>query len=557
MAEETVRLWGWLDPDHADQLAGRPAVESWLAKRLGLGGLTSTPPVALDPARLRKSKLSERMRRSLAAVVGAGRLSEDAAVRAARSLGQSYPDQLERRAGRIGRVADAVVFPESAAEIVGLLAAAERNRFRVTARGGGTGVVGGFGVERAGPPWVIADLARMDRLLTLSKIDRTVTAEAGISLKALEAVLAPDWLTIGHYPQSFEGATLGGSIAANGSGQRSDRYGRVSDGIVSARIATPAGLWSTETFRHAAGGPWLGGLVAGSEGLFGIVTDATVRLHGMPEHIEDRAWLLPSFGAALHAVRKLEQGGHPLAMLRVSDEAETAFYSEYRLARDGLSEPPLLERTVLKVKRAPSRGCLVIAGYEGPKQETRRAFAHAAQALSKAGGVSLGTRPGQSWRKSRYDAPYLRESLMARGLGVDTVETATAWSNLELLHGEVVRAVSEAADATLGGKGRAVVLCHLSHAYVEGACLYFTAIFPRADKPLEQWRVMKRAAMQAIVANGGAVSHHHGLGADHAQWAETEKGAIGLKVLGAVAGALDPKGVLATGARKVLPKAIT
>jgi len=553
MSEGAVKLWGWLDPDHPDQLLGNPAVENWLAKRLGLEGLPPTPPVPLDPSKLRKSKLTERMRRSLSAIVGAERLTEEPAARAIRSLGQSYPDQLQRRAGRIAHVADAIVVPQSAEELVSLLAAAERNRFRVTARGGGTSVVGGFDVGRVGPPWVVADLARMDRVLTLSKLDRTITAEAGISLKALEAVLAPDWLTVGHYPQSFEGATLGGSIMAGGSGQRSDRYGRMSDNLVSARLATPAGLWSTEIFRHTAAGPWLGGLVAGSEGLFGILADATVRLHDMPEHVEDRAWLLPSFPAALHAVRTLEQGGHMLAMLRISDESETAFLSEYRLARDGRAEPPFLERTMLKMKRAPSPACLVIAGYEGAKQATGRAFAQAGRVFSKGAGVSLGVRPGQSWRKSRYEAPHLRESLMSRGLCVDTIETAAAWSNIELLHAEVSRAIAEAAVVTLDGKGRAVVMCHLSHAYIEGACLYFTAIFPRSADALDQWRTIKRAAMKAIVANGGTISHHHGLGADHAEWADDEKGAIGIKVLGAVATALDPKGVLATGARKALP----
>ena len=556
MAEETepTRLWGWLDPDHPDPLAGKAAVESWLAGRLGLPALTPTPASPLDPRKIRKSRLTERMRRSLGTIFGEERWTDDPVARASRSLGQSYPDQLERRAGRVAYVADAVVFPETSDEVVAVLAAAERSKFRVTPRAGGTSVVGGFAVARSGPPWVILDLARMDRVLTLSKIDRTVTAEAGIPLKALEAALAPDWLTVGHYPQSFEGATLGGSIVANGSGQRSDRYGRVAENLVSARLATPSGLWSTESFRHAAGGPWLGGLVAGSEGLFGVLTDATVRLHRMPEHIEYRGWLLPSFAAAVQAVRQIEQDGHDLAMLRVSDEAETAFLSEYRLARDGLERPPFVERTLLRVRRVPSPACLVIAGYEGAKQGTGRAFGAVARIFSKAGGVALGSRPGRSWHKSRYDTPYLRESLMTRGLGVDTFETATAWSNLELLHAEIGRAISGAATATLDGQARSMVLCHLSHAYVEGASLYFTVIFPPAADPLGQWRAIKRASMQAIVANGGSISHHHGLGADHAEWAEAEKGAIGLKALGAVASALDPKGVLATGARKALPK---
>jgi alkyldihydroxyacetonephosphate synthase len=393
----------------------------------------------------------------------------------------------------------------------------------------------------------------MDRLLTLSRIDRTVTAEAGIALTALEAALAPDWLTIGHYPQSFMGATLGGSIVANGSGQRSDRYGRIADNLVSARLATSAGIWSSESFRHAAGGPWLGGLVAGSEGLLGILVDATLRLHAAPEHVEDRGWLLPSFAAAVDAVRQLAQAGHSLAMLRISDEAETAFLSEYRLARDGLAEPPLLERALLQVKRAPSPACLVIAGYEGSNQGTGPAFRQAGKVLGKAGGVALGRRPGDSWRKSRYDAPHLRESLMARGLGVDTFETAVAWSNLEALHAEVGRALAENAARTLDQGGRPAVFCHLSHCYPEGACLYFTAIFPRAGNAMQQWRTIKRAATEAILANGGSLSHHHGVGADHADWLAREKGEIGIALLGAVAGVLDPSGVMATGSGKALP----
>ena len=274
--------------------------------------------------------------------------------------------------------------------------AAERSRFRVTPRGGGTSVVGGFDVAREGPPWVIADLSRMDRILTLSKIDRTVTAQAGIALTALEAALAPDWLTIGHYPQSFEGATLGGSIMANGSGQRSDRYGRIADNLVSARIAAPSGLWSSENFRHAASGPWLGGLVAGSEGLFGILADATLRLHATPEHVEDRglaAAVVPGSGRCGAPAC----AGGPLAghAAEYPTRPRPRSCREFRLVRDGLAEPPFLERTLLQVKRAPPQGCLVIAGYEGSNQGTGPAFRQAGKVFGKAGGVALGTAAGR------------------------------------------------------------------------------------------------------------------------------------------------------------------
>ena len=545
-----AKLWGWLDADHPDPLATAPKVDGWLAGMLGLPELTRTPPSPLDPAKVRETRLTAEMVAALEAAVGGG-VSLDPAVRAHRTVGQSYPDQLERRAGKVRDVVDAVAFPENAVEAGRLLDAAGQHGFRVTPAGGGTSVVGGFDAPRDKRPLVVADTTHLDRV-EIAAADGTVTAGAGVRLDRLDEVLSHSNVTIGHYPQSFHGATVGGAIAANGSGQRSDLYGRIADRLVSARMATPSGLWSTEAFREASAGPWLGGLVAGSEGLFGILTDATLRLQAAPEHVEDRAWLAPSFEAGLRAARDLAQAGHGLAMMRVSDEAETAFLTGFRLARAGADVPPLLERTLLLVKRAPRRPALVIAGYEGSNQGTGRAFAQASGALRKAGATSLGSRPGASWRKSRYDLPHLRESLMARGLGVDTFETAASWSKLPALHAAVRAAITDAVGGTLEGTGHAAVLCHAGHAYPEGACLYFTAIFPRAVDALEQWRAIKKAATQAIVANGGALSHHHGLGADHAPWLKDEKGAIGVALLTALARTLDPRRIMSVGASRAL-----
>ncbi|MGE3306531.1 MAG: FAD-binding oxidoreductase [Rhizobiaceae bacterium] len=554
MAEEAIRLWGWLDPDHPDPVAGLPEVEAWLAARLGLERLPATPPVALDPARVPKSKLTQRMRTALAAALADGVFSDDRAVRALHTLGQSYPDQLQRRAGRIARTVDAVAFPENAAEAAAVLAAAAKSGFRVVPRGGGSSVVGGLSAPAGdNRPVVALDLSRMNRVLELSKQDQTVTAEAGIRLADLDAALKPEWLTLGHEPQSFHAVTLGGALAAAGSGQRSDRYGPVGENLVSARIATPSGLWSTERFRHAATGPWLGGLAIGSEGAFGIITDATMRLHARPEHVEDRAWLLPSFADAAAAVRELAQQGHALAMLRVSDEAETDFLGGYRLARAGLDRPGSLERMLLKVKGAPKRAALLIAGYEGANQGTAYAYATAKRVLARHGAVGVGGRPGQSWRKGRFEGPHLRESLMARGLGVDTFETAVPWSAVETVHAAVGAALARAIAATLPGKGRPAVFCHLSHSYIEGACLYFTAIFPRADDALEQWRTIKQAATDAMVEHGGTVSHHHGVGADHAAWVARANGPLEIKLMEAIRRELDPKDVMAPGIRAAFP----
>lgn len=547
---DPTKLWGWLDADHPDPITGAPRVDPWLAGMLGLPELKVTPPSPLDPGKVRDTRLTPAMIAALEAAVGGG-VSLDPAMRAHRTVGQSYPDQLERRAGKVRDVVDGVAFPENAVEADRLLRAAADHGFRVMPAGGGTSVVGGFDVPRDRRPLIVADTTHLDRV-EITAADGTVTAGAGVRLDRMDEVLSHSNLTVGHYPQSFHGATVGGAIAANGSGQRSDLYGRLTDCLVSARIATPSGLWSTESFREASAGPWLGGLVSGSEGLFGILTDATLRLRPAPEHVEDRAWLAPSFEAGLRAARELAQAGHGLAMVRVSDEAETDFLTGFRLARAGADVPPLLERTLLLVKRAPRRPALVLAGYEGSNQGTGRAFAQASAALKKAGATSLGARPGASWRKSRYDLPYLRESLITRGLGVDTFETAASWSKLPALHAAVRAAVAEAAGATLDGAGHAAVLCHAGHAYPEGACLYFTAIFPRADDALEQWRAVKKAATDAIISNGGALSHHHGMGADHAPWAKNEKGAIGVRLLTALARTLDPDRVMAVGASRAL-----
>jgi alkyldihydroxyacetonephosphate synthase len=548
-----ARLWGWLGPDHPDPLAGAPLAEAYVARCLGLARLEATPPLPLDPSTVPASRLTETQRGLLQAALGADNVQMEPVQRARAALGQSYPDQLERRAGRIGHVPDAVVLPGSADEVLALLALAGQHGLAVTPRGGGTSVVGGLRVADDMRPWIVADMARMNRVLSVSVVDRTAVVQAGITLPALEDALRPQGFTLGHFPQSYHGVTLGGAVAASGSGQRSDRYGRMSDNLVSARIATPRGLWSSEANRHASAGPWLGGLAAGSEGLFGIVTDVTIRLYPAPDHVEDRAYMFPSFAAAGDAVRTLAQDGHGLAMLRVSDEAEAGFLGGFRLARAGLERASILERAVLALKRAPERPALLIAGYEGAASGAGPAYRAAAGVLRRHGAVGLGARPGASWRRSRFDTPHLREALMARGISVDTYETVVAWSKLPDLHRSVSAAITAAAAATLGaGQGRPAVFCHLSHSYPDAACLYFTALFARASDPHAQWLAIKRATTDAIVAGGGALSHHHGLGADHAGWAQADRGQLGIALLEAMARTVDPHGVMAVGAGAAL-----
>lgn len=541
-------LHGWLDQGDADPLHDKRPAKEMLLEMLELAELREVPAKTFEPESVRASRLSKTAQAALLEHFGNERFSTGKLERARLSLGQSYPDQLRRRSGIVSEVADAVVRPKSAEECLALLKCAAEFRFRVTPVGGGTNVVGAIAGGSDKRPWVIADFSLMNSVIDVSTVNQTVEAEAGILLGDLEKALSAKGLTLGHFPQSFHGATLGGSIACNGAGQRSDFYGRLSDNFLSACLATPKGIWKTEPFRHAAAGPWLGGLVPGSEGMFGLICSAALRLHKAPEKVEDRAWFFPSFESGCEAVRQLAQEGHGLAMLRLSDESETRFLSLFRLAMAGHSHAPLLQRLALRLKRAPARPALLIAGFEGRRVECNETFNALGSKLRAAGGVSLGRRPGESWRKGRYELPYLRESLLRLGLGVDTFETAVPWSEALALREGVYESLKEIVAATLGGTpGKAAVMCHLSHSYPEGACLYFTLVFPQNDSPLTQWRVIKSAAMASVAELGGTVSHHHGVGADHAEMAAMDKGPLALAALMSIKTALDPDNLISSG----------
>ncbi len=546
-----AQIWGWLGQSD-DPLEGKPEAEALLRRMLGMAELPHLPPAIFEPERLRASRLGDDVLRALAARFGGEGFTADPTVRAMTSLGQSYPDQLARRAGTVDDPVDAVVRPDNEEDALALLELAKERGFCVMAAGGGTNVTGGFATGDRRPR-VAADMRRMKRLLRVNETDLVAEAEAGISLPDLEAELGVRGFTLGHFPQSFHGATLGGSLSAHGSGQRSNGYGRIAEMMLGATLATPQGRWTTEMQRHAASGPWLGGLIAGSEGLFGLITSVRFRIHRKPQRIDDRGWLLPSFDVATEAARTLVQSGAGLSMIRISDESETEFLGQFRLAMKGLIDPPLIERLLLGIKRAAANPALVIAGFEGEGGRHAEAVIEAERVFKRAGGVSLGSRPGTSWRKGRYELPYLRESLMRRGVGVDTFETVVAWTKLGVVHHAMLAALHDVIGGTLKpGKGNGKVLCHLSHSYPEGACLYFTALFPQAQDRLAQWQAIKSAVMETLKRQGAAASHHHGVGADHAELVRAEKGPIGVEALRALKMALDPDGIMVSGMGRLL-----
>ncbi len=451
-----------------------------------------------------------------------------------RTRGKSTPDLLRQRTGDLSDAPDVVVRPGSHDDVAALLAYAGEHRIAVVPFGGGTSVTGGLVLgkgERERFAGVVSlDLGRMRRLLAVDPVSSIATLEPGLRGPEAEALLAEHGLMLGHYPQSFEFASIGGFAATRSSGQASAGYGRFDGMVVGLRVATPAGDVTVGTAPADAAGPDLRQLFLGSEGAFGVITEVTVRVRPLPEVKVYEGWHWPSFEAGADAMRGLAQSDLLPTVLRLSDEAETAI----NLARpDAIGDEA--------GGAGPQGGCLMVVGFEGTPETVERKQAVVTAALSSAGGTPLGTEPGEAWVHGRYNAPYLRDSLLDVGVLVETLETVTFWSNRENLYTRVKAALEGAL-----GEGT-LVLCHVSHVYATGCSLYFTVAAAGGDDPLQRWLPAKAAANDAIVAAGASITHHHAVGTDHRDWLSAGIGDVGVTALRAVKGALDPAGILNPG----------
>jgi alkyldihydroxyacetonephosphate synthase len=534
-----MRWWGWGDPDHVRAFPAQ-AVDL-LREEVGIAD-QPRPPVALDRVRLPAPGLGRAALRGLSDAVGAARILTDHHVRVVHAAGKSYPDLIRQRAGTPDSAPDAVVFPESHDQIVAVLAACARLRVAVVPFGGGTSVVGGVAPVRGQHHAVISlDLRRLRGLIDVDRESLLARVAAGTRGPALEAALAGHRLTLGHFPQSFEYVTIGGCAATRSAGQASTGYGRIDELVGGLRIAAPSGALDLAAHPASAAGPDLRELIIGSEGTLGVITEVTVRVRPRPAHTHYEAIFFETFAQGAQALRLVAQERRAPDIARLSDEDETRV--TMALADDGGTRGKL-GRAYIRA-RGYGGGCLGIFGWEGEDDDVRQRSADTITLLRRAGGLPLGSSPGQAWARGRFAAPYLRDDMLSLGVMIDTVETACRWSGLLALRDQVAAALRQA----LGDRGTdPLVMCHISHLYESGASLYFTVIARQQDgQEIEQWQAAKSAATDAIIAGGGTLTHHHGVGRDHAPWLEGEIGRTGVDLLRALKTRLDPAGVMNPG----------
>jgi alkyldihydroxyacetonephosphate synthase len=535
----SMRWWGWGDPLHPPGLP--PHALEFLRETVGVAGKLR-PPVALERVQIHPSAIPSATLEQLREVLGSEDVRDDHADRVAHAAGRGYPDLVRLRAGSPEGAPDAVLYPSSREHLRALLALCARHSLAVVAFGGGTSVVGGVEPLRGSHRGVVAlDTRRLAGVVDFDERSMILTVRGGARAREVERWLAEKGFTLGHFPQSFEYVSLGGCAATRSAGQASTGYGRFERMVQGLRLVAPAGDIELPAVPASAAGPGMRELLVGSEGTLGVIDELSLRVRRAPGERIYEGVFFDSFEAGVDAFRELSQRHACPDVARLSDLQETRI--SLALAGSGGAKGRL-GRAYLGA-RGYGGGCLAILGFEGEHEEVGARRARAIEIVRDADGLRVGRSPGKAWLASRFQAPYLRDELLTHGVMVETLETATRWSNVPALHARVLEAIDHALRE-LGTPG--LVMCHVSHLYETGASLYFTFLAAQKEgEELTQWRAVKQAASAAIVEGGGTITHHHAVGRDHAPWMAREIGDEGVRALQALKAELDPAGIMNPG----------
>ena len=526
-----MRRWnGWGDEAHETRLS--EGALALLRQRVGDAVPTVDASLASVLSLIPDSRLTSTTR-----------FSTDATLRLLHARGQSFPDWIALRFGRVGPVAEGVALPTTHAEALEALQDAQRIGASVIPYGGGTSVVGHLDVVGGDRPVVNISLERLDALLHLEPSAQLARFGAGAAGPRLESQLAAHGLTLGHFPQSWEYSTVGGWVVTRSSGQQSLRYGRIEQLFAGGRLLTPRGELVVGGHPASSAGPDLREWVMGSEGRLGLLTEAVVRVRPLPAREDFHAVFFPDWNHGLDAVRQMVQNDVGLSMLRLSNATET----ETQLILAGHDKTIAWLKRYLKLRGSGAQPVMLMFGATGANHQVLRARRDALTIAKPFRGVHAGRLIGQAWLAKRFAGSYLRNSLWAAGYAADTAETAIDWPKVTPL----MQTIESAARQSLAAIGEKVhVFTHLSHVYRQGCSLYSTFVFRAAadyEANLDRWSRLKRAVSETIVAHGGTISHQHGVGRDHAPYLEAEKGRLGLDAIRAVARELDPSGMMNPG----------
>ncbi len=515
-----MKWWGWgvdgVAFHHEDKPAFAPFVKKVVGVDLRSADVTVAP--AFDDLDIPASRLDDDVAAALSLLVGEGNVVTGDMERVVHTYGKSIRDLIRIRNGIFPRVPDVVVYPATESEVAKVVAAAVEHDLVLIPFGGGSNIAGSLEPQPEEERTVVSlDMGRLDRVLDIDEDSGLARIQAGAQGPDIEEQLNAKGWTLGHFPDSFTHSTLGGWVATRSSGMQSDKFGDIADITRGLRVVRPEGVVVLRAVPSTSTGPSLREMILGSEGRLGIITEVTAQVHRIPAKREIQAYFFPTWEAGLRAMQAISESDATPSVTRVSNEFETEMSLATSKESKGISA--LLNQGVQKFMQLKgwdlSRICLSFIGYEGTTEHVDRNEKLVSKIVKKHGGFGVGKGPGVLYDQKKFDTPYLRDFFLDHGGAADVSETAAPWSKLLPLYNGVYAAANRAFEK-IGVQG--LIMAHLSHSYHTGACLYFTFAFEHGDDALGQYDVVKKAIQDAFLAEGGTLSHHHGVGVEHAPW---------------------------------------
>lgn len=517
--------WGW---GYTGQLETLTGTVSRAAQFFGpLEHQSAVPDDALQLPPVRVS-----IPPALAAIADASPLT-----RARVTWGKSYCDRVRGFYGDYSAAPDFVVQPRNEQDVQNVLEVCDAERLAVVPFGGGSSVTGGVearpGAHHRGA--ITLDMGGMRQLLEVDPTSLTARLQAGVFGPDLEAQLAPHGLTLRHFPQSFEFSTLGGWIVTRAGGHFATLYTHIDELVQSVRMLTPQGVLETPRLPASGAGPDANRLICGSEGSLGVVVDAWMRVRPRPVFRANASVHFRNYEQAVAATRIIAQSGLYPSNCRLLD-AKEAFLNQ--VVADGSSVLVLaFESADHPVDHWLERALAITRDHGGT--------CPAGVTLRGGDAQVRGEDAGEQWRASFLAGPYLQDAMLQAGVLADTFETACTWDAFPTLYAGVTHAVQQALVEVCGG---GLVTCRFTHVYPDGPAPYFTFLGKaRRGGELEQWRVIKTAASDALLRLGGTITHHHAVGRMHKPWYTRECPPLFAQGLRAIKNTLDPQGIMNPG----------
>ncbi|MEM3068043.1 MAG: FAD-binding oxidoreductase [Thermoplasmata archaeon] len=446
-------------------------------------------------------------------------ISFDTKDRFYHSFGKSGFDYITLMENSNFRIVDAVIYPNE--EEIPCIFEKLKNECEIIIYGGGTSVTGGIAPSGRKKFSIALDTMNLNYF---NVDEKSMILEAGTGIKGpdLENRLKKFGLTLGNFPESFEYSTLGGWIATNAAGQESNRYGKIKDMVLGVTMVSPSGTFSDKKAPAESAFFRVSDIAIGSEGTYGVITRAYLKVHKIPKKLYFKAYIFKNFLDGLESLRKIITNGKIPLVSRLSDEIES------KLSLIAIEDNAFVKifKTYLKMRGVLNNGSILIVVNDSK--------------IPKIDGINLGSMPSKFWLKSRYDRPYMYNELLKHGIVAETIETSTVWSNAYSLYRNVTLSFNDTLEKN-GVSG--LIMCHASHEYLTGTALYFTFIFYSKDERKKYLTILRNAVIKSIIESGGSISHHHGIGTYLGDELKSYKGNA-YNIIKALKNNLDPDNML-------------